>query len=200
VAARLELVKLTGDADIESFTVVGVYVNNYYDALGLNGTVLGSGVSTLVSWGTNPGYYSSTGSGDEKYTGTPGLLFDELSGGGQASVSNVVDFGTGNVLAYNLLSRNTTGYFPHLVVKLKDVVLAGGDDDTYDGEWFLTVTGVAKTSAPTVNLDFEAGKVYKIMNLGFGPGDLSYPEPADKQVTVGVEVQDWEIIEVIPTF
>ncbi|MDR1273094.1 MAG: hypothetical protein LBK12_00955, partial [Odoribacteraceae bacterium] len=174
--------------------------NNYYDVLGLNGTVLGSGVSTLEDWGTDPDCYSSTGSGDERYTGTPGLLFDELSGGGQASVSNVVDFGAGNVLAYNLLSRNTTGYFPHLVVKLKDVVLAGGDDSTYGGEWFLTVTGVAKATAPTQNLDFEAGKVYRIVDLGFGPGDLSYPEPTDKQVTVTVEVQDWEIVDVIPTF
>jgi hypothetical protein len=194
-AGRIELTKLTGSAEIEQFDVEAVYVNNYYEELNINGA---AGGSSIVNHGIVTADYAPVGSGG-LYDGTPGALYDELTP--ITSAVNVVEFGGGDVLAYNLmpLASGTTAQFPHLVIRLNNIILAGSDASTFTGPYYLTVTGVALTSAPTEKIPFVAGNIYTITNLEFSPGDLSEtPEPLDKEVTVKAIVKNWEVVPVVP--
>jgi hypothetical protein len=194
VAGRVELSKITADAsEITEFKVSGVYVNYYYGSVDF--TRAPAGVDPLVNNGQVKASYAA---GQAGYT-TAGVLHDEP---GATSAASVVDFSP-NVLAYNLLPRNTTGYFPHLVLKITGVKTKdAGLQSTYanGGEpWFITVTNVVTGDAPTVYLDFEACKIYKIGNLKFGLGDLSVvPEPSNKRVTVTASVREWVAVPVEP--
>jgi hypothetical protein len=197
-AGRIEIAQISGSSDFASFKVAGVYVNKYYNQLGINGKVLPG--TTLEDNLSVPGNYVSTGG---TYNNTAaGMLYNEPASA-YTSVSNVVkDFGSANnVLAYNLLPVNTAGYFPHLVIKLTDIVLDPTDGVTFAGTWFLTITGVAMAATPADHLDFLAGNVYRIADLAFTPGDLTKePELATRDVTVEVEVLNWQIVNVNPTF
>jgi hypothetical protein len=195
-AGRIELAKLTGNAEIKSFTVKAVYVNNYYTQLGIDGTLF-SGDVIVNNTNVLLNYSSSTGGA---YNGLiAGSVYDNSLT--LASASKIVDLAP-NVLAYNLmpLKGGTSAVFPHLVIELADIVLVAGDDAvTFSGTKYLTVTGVALNSNPSVKIAFEAGKIYKIADLQFGPGDIApTPEPLNKQVTVKVTVADWVPVAVVP--
>jgi hypothetical protein len=194
VAGRVELAKISADAgEISEFKVSGVYVNYYYGSVDF--TLAPAGVDPLVNNGQVKASYAA---GQAGYT-TAGLLHDEP---GTTSAASAVDFAP-NVIAYNLLPRAATGYFPHLVLKItgvktKDVALQATYDNGGD-PWFITVTNVVTSAAPAVNLDFESCKIYKIGNLKFGLGDLSVvPEPSNKRVTVTASVQEWVAVPVEP--
>jgi hypothetical protein len=204
---RVEFTQITAQSDITSFKVAGVYVNNYYADLGLNGYKTGY---SLVNHSTNATYYATTGI-DEKYNGKP-WIFDEgtwASDGGVAKFEKSV--GSKEVLAYNLLAPQlgpSDHYFPHLVIKVTDVKDAedepwvhgsGADKDI----WWLTLTNVVPKGTLNVTDDlyikFEAGKVYQIGNLSFGLGDLTtVPELENKIVFVSVEVKTWVPVLVDP--
>jgi hypothetical protein len=202
-AGRVELAKVSVADEIASFTVAGVYVNYYYDVLGVNGKDLGSGITNFENNGSTEANYAGTSA---KYTGKP-ALHDEPSSAN--SVSGAVTFGAGKSLAYNLLAPNFTPsfvtspdkYFPHLVLKITNVVPKDGTlSATYTGKtWYITVTSVALAADLTAPLAFEAGKVYNIGDLSFGLGDLTdKPEPDVKKVRVKVTVKTWEQVNVVP--
>jgi hypothetical protein len=202
-AGRVELARVSAADEITSFTVTGVYVNYYYDVLGVNGKDLGSTITRFENNGSTGANYAGASA---KYTGKP-ALYDEPSAAN--SVSGAVTFGTGKALAYNLLAPNFTPsfvtppdkYFPHLVLKITNVVPKDGTlSATYAGKtWFITVTSVALAADLTAPLAFEAGKVYNIGDLFFGLGDLAdKPEPDVKKVRVKVTVKSWELVNVVP--
>jgi hypothetical protein len=192
MAGRIELAKLTADATITSFKVTGVYVNKYYASINFNFLS-----TTLIDNLSDPEAYAG------ETVGYPLLsentLYNEQENGIE-SIDNVVGFGSNKVLAYNLLSENKAGYFPHLVIKIEDVMLADATDQaTYTGKvWFITVKEV-RTSGTLESVDFETCNVYHIANLPFAQGDLSpIPEPGEKRVNVTVTVKTWVVKPVEP--
>ncbi|MDR1273856.1 MAG: hypothetical protein LBK12_04830 [Odoribacteraceae bacterium] len=209
VVGRVELEKISANkAEITSFTVDAIYVNMYYSQLGLNGTILGDGTENpfpnyLVDNEDIPDNYAQENAG--RYFGKP-EVFDVFTGSdGESDASDVVTFAPKDVMAYNLLAPVKTGYFPHLVIRIKNVdPVDDALDNGYGGAnvWYLTVTNVVTAGqAPVATnfLNFAPGEVYHINDLYFGLGDLSpVPEPSDKLVNVTVTVKSWKVIGADP--
>jgi hypothetical protein len=192
VAGRVELAKLTAVSEILSFKVTGVYVNDYFDEINF--------VPANGNRVNNQSELDKYVAGESGYT-ADGILYDELDG---ASDGTVFELDDSKVFAYNLLPRSSVEenpYFPHLVIKIEDVILADGNGTEYNNgtdPWFITITSVldANTQQP---VEFEAGNVYSIDNLPFERGDLSpVPEPGNKKVEVTVSVKQWVLKTVKP--
>jgi hypothetical protein len=203
---RVELTQLTGKTgEITSFKVQGVYVNNFFETISLDGTPASyvpkdNGSTTAEYSGTNPGYYENKP-----------WVYDEHASTGWESAGGVLKFektsDSGEVLGYNLLARqlgSTDHYFPHLVIEITDVVCVDSDNHNLykDKTWYLTITNVVAHDAVQIEdnwVKFEAGKVYQIENLPFELGNLSpVPEPSDKKVTCTVTVKPWVVMNVDP--
>jgi hypothetical protein len=206
VAGRLEIGKITGNStEIASFTVKGIYINNYYHSLGIDGTVLDE--DDLKNNGSASATYAPSVSTPAPYpTDDNGVYFDATLSSN--SNDGVVTPGTGQAWAYNLLAPKNPAarYFPHVVIELTSITFKAGytAPDAYkSGSWYLTIKEVYKTNVTTPGetdyLTFTKGNIYQIADVPFSLGQLAAtPEPGDKQVTVKVTVKAWEAVPVKP--
>jgi hypothetical protein len=202
---RIELTKVSGKGEIEDFVLEGVYVNYYYTDLGLDGTYrdnppYAANTSDLVNNGQTDSHYANATSLGNYADAAVGILYDES---GFTKGSNSYTFGASKALAYNLPALKTTGYyFPHLVLKISNVVLTGGNESIKADTYFITVQhATLHNDASGAYLNFTAGKSYNISELSFDKEDLSIiPEPLEKRVTVSVTIKDWVPVSIDPVF
>lgn len=186
ISSRLQLGKISGGNDIKSFEVAGIYINNYTNKMYADSSVLASDIKNN---GIDPDKYNS---GKGSYA-TDTKMLDVT--GFKKDVSDKVwipDGAAGDVWGYNVFPniKLTKKELPHIVVRLKDVVLNDGSD-TELGEQFLTVVGYDDNGTSLVNL--KGGIAYTIADLQFEEKHLSeLPESGkDLQGYVKVSVVGW---------
>lgn len=199
IAARIEVAKLEGEGDIESYKLEGIFINNYYTKQGVGGYPAAGGA--LVNNGDNRILYKK---GSTAYPATGLPLYDwYLDNDGNSTfpaVGKVVALTGGDVWGYNVFPAKNKldagdvveNNMPHVIVALSDVKLTS-EASARPGTWYLTLAAYKK-GATAVN-EFEKGKVYKLGNIKFDEKDIDIdPEPGTtpkKVVEVSVEVMKW---------
>ncbi len=193
--SRVELGKITGNEDIISFTVAGVYVDEWASQFtyggSYDGTVWAQAQSTTFATGFM---------GDET-----GWASNVTTPATAATTPAVAAPGSGNVWAYNVPAGN----LPRLIIKLTGVTYVKDDLSTTDvvetyeepQPLFLTVTGYKEGS--TAITKFVRGNIYSIGGgldgdgIVFGPEDTSFtPNPANVTLAVTVDIEEWVIVPV----
>ncbi len=189
--ARLEIVEITYTGTVlESFTLEGIYINNYFDLMPVSlDPMMGAGYSP-VNHGSNEDLYD-VDSNSFAYTNLS-TLYDVVDEdvtvtGGTATITP--DNGT---WAYHLFGNSSPA--PHIILKLTDLVYANG---TTLPTRYVTVKGYRENGVD-VGI-FYPHVIYKLTDLAFGDSDLSpVPEPENINLWVHVQVQPWETIDVTP--
>lgn len=204
ISARVEVGKVTGEGRIKSFTLKGIYINNYFPAMGLNGLA----AATIKFNGSVNANYSATG-----YP-TDGILSDYTAGSLVAQTPSTVQFApvatatTNDVWGYNVLAPDSTFAgvnVPHIILHVTDVVTTDGTTDdaiTYQGDKYLTIRNLYLPSAPTIRLtSLNRGTVYRIAELKFDESHLTAnPELASINVMVTAQLMTWVPEEVTYDF
>uniref|UniRef100_S0DE32 Major fimbrial subunit protein N-terminal domain-containing protein n=1 Tax=termite gut metagenome TaxID=433724 RepID=S0DE32_9ZZZZ len=220
VGARFEVGQIAGDytgtfqgeaitSKIKSYTLEGIYINNYYPTMEVDCATAG----TIVHNGSVPGNYNrvapyaSPGIGDH--------LADYLAASLVAQDSPAITYApkaTANadtdVWGYNVLAL-TGGDVPHLIVRVSNVVVKTTDStgknpdevgyvETLDattygpGAKFLTVRRIFVDGSTTALTSFERGYVYRIKKLSFAEQHLGIPEPPTAiDIEVEAELIPW---------
>lgn len=193
IVSRIEIGQITYDNGtepdlIEEFTVDGIFINNYYNQMGIGG----AGVANdLKDNGQTNEFYVADGGGSYT-TALNGIVFDSPIGSGAISYTPT---GAGNnVWAYNILTP-TAGGSPEIIVcisgiKLADGVEAGG---AYTGTRYLNLLKFFTDASNTTPLTFEQGNVYRIPNLTFDEHDLTIKvKDKEKKVKVEMGLLNWQ--------
>jgi hypothetical protein len=194
IVARIEIAKIssTKSSDITSFKVNGIFINNYYEAITLEGNapaIAKKNTATTDFVGGSaayPGEYN-------------GILYDYTSSSGQSlgatTSSTLYVPQTGNAWVYNLLAPKTSTPYaltaPHIVIAISNIQTNNGTD--YDDTWYLTITNLVYNGEKITHL--EPGKVYLIQHINFSHTNIQ-PEPEMQSMSVEVEVSlvAWDIL------
>lgn len=191
IAARIQIAKFSqkDDSRITSYKIAGIYINNYYETMHIDGTLvdpfsLVNNGDDKTNYGDNTGQYP---------TALKRILYDNtLDNTALAEPPyTIAPFLTNGVWAYNVLAPVPDGVeVPHIVIAISNVVIDGTDNTTYNGTWYLTVRKY-KVDGVEV-LKFEPYNVYKIANIAFSETDLDdRPEIKALSVTVTVQNRTW---------
>ncbi len=186
----------TTDTRITSFTLSGIYIDNHYTEF----TTSTDGVSTgdkftveqdATQLGNNTGMY-------DQYS-------DGISDGGDLMVEATDATAGATAWGYQVpatvapTTDNETNV-PSIIIHLTDVTYtdSSGKPQTKE-DAYITVTSYTNADGEIVN--FEAGKVYNIPTGSF-VFDLSNlddePNAQDSDLTIFVEVKDWEVVSISP--
>jgi hypothetical protein len=203
VGSRLEVGRITATntaanvSNIKSFTVGGIFINNYYGQMAIDG----SSASAITDNGSTESNYTAS-----YYATNAAALIDETA---FFALDDATTYGpvTGadvsDVWGYNLLAPSFTTpaapVAPHIVVKIQDVVIedgtALGDAVSYAGEWWLTVRNFYDNGVKITSLD--NGYVYRIKSLAFNESNLTeLPEMNTIDLKVEVTPIKWTSIDV----
>lgn len=195
IVARIEIGKIssTNSGDITSFKVDGIFINNYYEQITLEGN---APAAAKKNTGTS-GYVEGSAAYPDIYKG---VLFDYKSAPGQslgtATLPNVYVPQTGNAWTYNLLAPQTTAQpaltAPHIVIAISDIQTNNGV--SYSDTWYLTITSLVCNKQKIASL--VPGKVYSIRHINFSHTNIQ-PEPEMETMGVDVEVSlvEWDILD-----
>jgi hypothetical protein len=194
--ARIEIEKISSfdsKSDIESFKIDGIFINNYYEQITLDGNA----TATTV-YNKNVADFAE---GTQAYpVNYKEMLYDYRSAAGQSL--GILDGDTSYILspgkawAYNLLAPVTSSAgtisMPHIVLRLSDIQTKSGL--AYNGEWYLTVSGLVDKNGKIDKL--KPGTIYSIKNLKFAQSNIQ-PDPEMDTIDVNVEVTivEWDIID-----
>ena len=180
LVSRLELVKVqaavnsVGDI-ISTFSVTGVYVDDYYPEF----TYTGGGSGTPFTQGQSTEFYGIGDAGDWIASGTPLAAMPDDN----------------KIWAHQVVSKGV----PRFIIRLEDVkyIPNGGSEIALSDTYYLTVKGYTFGGNPVTNL--ERGKIYRIganNGITFTYDDLSLtPNPVDINLNVMVSIQEWMIDE-----
>ncbi|MCD8193974.1 MAG: hypothetical protein LUD74_05410 [Tannerellaceae bacterium] len=187
INSRLEILEITytGTA-YTSFTLEGIYINNFYAQLPLS---LDTDGYTVTNSGSDPDLYTpgNAASPYNYYT----TLYDAV-GTTPSPVGTAITSGAGT-WAYHVFSD--TDEVPHIVLKLTALTTAGGT--TVATPRYVTVTGFLQGGTPVTT--FARNTIYQIADLSFGDGDITVlPETENINVWIAVEVQPWLTVPVTP--
>ncbi|MCD7914853.1 MAG: hypothetical protein LUG96_06070 [Tannerellaceae bacterium] len=191
VNARIEIEEISYAGDLlASFTLEGIYINNYYPELPVS---LTPGTNEPVNNGSDVTLYDRNNSAYaySYYT----TLEDEVDldatvAGGTAAITPGMDL----VWAYHVFGNSDL--VPHVILKLTNVVT---QDGTELGTRYVTVSGFMNASTGAEITVFARNTIYKITDLAFTDGDISIvPEPEEIGIWIHVEVEDWTTVYVNP--
>ncbi|MCC8186735.1 MAG: hypothetical protein LIP08_04285 [Bacteroides sp.] len=190
VNARIELDELAYTGKLTSFTLDGIFINNYYSVADLG---LGDFAPThLVNNGSDTDTYK-IGGNEFAYT-YYSTMFDEV---GQV-VTVTEEKANMKPVAGSTWAYQVFGQAPqvaHIIVKFTDVVDTNGKNQA---DQYLTVKGFRDMSGNELST-LESGKVYRMKTLAFDDSHLEIiPEPDMISIWVTVEVLDWVEVEVKP--
>lgn len=220
VASRFELKDLVANhkpadwtgAEIESFTVKGIYINRFYPW----GLLSGADVANhdQIARGDDKANYTKEKYGAIMYnyngTGEKAYDFSYMCDGDDISASytyaaatgtetfiqkatlNPIDENTDNWYGYQILP----GAAPHLVIAL-DVKYDDGNADAQPK--YLVVENYK--SGDTRLAQTERGHVYQISTLEFDASNLvDVPYQGTKTVTAKITVAAWEAVPITPDY
>ena len=189
IAARIEMDKVTGKGNIESFDVEAVYINCYYEQMTLAGYAnqdrhFVNNLDTLENYPAN-----------ELGAGTPyaGLNLHDWHDTPKPSTDKVGRPKDDKAWVYNLLAP-TTGERtedesdkPHIIVRLNNIKLTSdaAAKETYKDPMYLTMRLSTDNTAEIEN--FTRGLVYQIKNVEFDETNL-YDTPEQETIDVNVKI------------
>ncbi|MDR2912814.1 MAG: hypothetical protein LBV38_05935 [Alistipes sp.] len=218
VGARIEVGQIAGTATgstIESFTFKGIYINNYYSSMTINGTA----PTARVHNGSTQSNYT-----DATYLSAEGTAANSL----HDILFNKVDDKTydpsttsGKVWGFNLpapveptatdkTAGDTAPQVAHVIVHIDGVEIATDDATTYANDRYLTVrnfylsaddpdTAYNDTTTPLPYL--KNGYVYRIVSLKFAESNLTpNPELSSIDVIVEATILGWKADDVTIDF
>ncbi len=188
INARIELDELAYSGNLKSFTLDGIFINNYYAAAGLASSSFVEG--NMTNNGSNTDKYL-IGGNEFAYTNFS-TMFDEV--GTAVTVANEkasMKPAPGNTWAYQVFGGAPE--IAHVIVKLSDIVDVNGHNQA---DQYLTVKGFRDATTDEALPTLDAGKVYRITSLEFDDSHLEIiPEPEKVSIWVTVEIAEW--IEVV---
>lgn len=198
MGARLQLKEIAGGADIVSFSVEGIFINNYFASMPVGKNVAASSITDNDS---DASKYTTAG-----YAAFPGL-FDNTDGTytGGKSYTPLKDGLENPVWAYNVFPNDgITGAdsetVAHIVIRLKDVVYNDGTKDiALEGSQFLTVKGFKEAGEEDLIATLKSGYVYTVNKLEFSRKDITdVPEVETVTGTVTLNMIPWVPVGVDP--
>lgn len=182
--SRMELVKMVGGDYITSFTVKGVYVDDYFDSFKMTGAEAGSQHQ------------------QEQGTDFSGVMGDNAGWDSALDGSDVIAAPTtGSVWAYHMASAALPRFIIHLGNIKYDTDGAGAEPEvTISGDRYITVSGYDEEASGLIS--FERGKIYRIGaddGITFELDELGLtPNPENVTLTVNVQVIDWVVEPLTP--
>lgn len=197
--ARIEVegLQVKTPTKVATFTLKGIYLNNFYEKFKLDGDVASL---SLTNYGVTPTAYAL---GQGLYTvGNNGKLFEEPNTPASGATLEVTA-GASNFWAYQVAPNPATAANDQLqlIFKVDNLTATPSSGITFPaGEQFLTVRGfVDKTTNLPVKI--EAGKIYTIEK-----GDFTFDETNLTTVPVvtavgvwlKVTVKAWTVVAVKP--
>ncbi len=222
VAARFEIGAIVAEAvnpeipAIESFDLVGIYIDNIYTSVNLNGTVEDDAVLKGGEVSVDPVNNPEVNLADYPYPAvwhengfSADFMTAEEDGVTVPSKAGLVGPGDNQVWGYNLpaprpgtknaetgvWSYANTAPLPYIVIELANVVL---DNEVELGTKFLTLKQTVAKGANPVML--EQGKVFKVNDLKdftFNASDLTdWPYQGAINIHVTVDIMDWTAVPV----
>lgn len=208
--ARLEIDQFLGTGEIQSYTVAGIYVHNFYEKVAPTAALLPSPDDA-------PWRVSGALQDYAKYQVAPSgeydpdweeFLFDTPA---VSSTSAKLAQPVKDTWAYNVFAN--AGAEPHIVIHLTDVMVGSSAPGTLrpnatigasgDGVAYLTITGYRTDDTSSDKVNIKGGNVYKIRGLAFDEDDLGetpYPNEDMEQIYVEVKVTPWVVNYVTPEF
>ena len=200
IAARFELGEIVNAANdddpnsngdvyyVKSFDLVGIFVDNYYQSMTINGTTN----AVAVYNGRVPAEYIAD------YATPAGVVFD-FNATGLTIPTTGVEAWTYNLLAPKALGTGSTEAavaMPAIVIKLDNVVVTNGTVDTPLNEQYLTIKNFYnKESSNALITNLVQGKIYWIETISFTAEDLTdEPYMTLMDCRVEIELMDWETI------
>lgn len=203
--ARVEIegMKSKATSVITGYKLKGIFLNNIYDEIQLNGTLPAS--ATLKNNGPDPTKYEQnvTGGTPVYASANPGILHDWFSPLVNASLvagdGYQITAGSGMRWAYQVVPNagNTANTQLQVIVRLSDVTATGL---TYTGDQFLTIRGFLDSTTGNL-VPIEAGKIYTISTADFAFDENNITDtPVTEAVGVylKVTVTPWTSVAVKP--
>ena len=197
--ARFEIADITGAGQIESFTIEGIFIDNYYRYAQVDGSIL-----------TNAGNFISNGQdadlfvfGSSAYPAalTPALFDWGVWSGSRNTSLTVAPDNVGNVWAYQLFAQTDTSAdattVPHIIIRMRDVTLRDGT--AIQGSRFLTIRGIYTQNGVLEGI--RSGIVYRFPagEIVFTERDLS-PRPNENVIDarINISLANWnkEIVSI----
>ena len=198
--ARIEIAQIrAGDVGttinlIESFTLSGIYIDNFYRSATIDGTTLTnfiSGNQTASNFVPNGGNYAFD---------TNNSIHDAVNITGNANNNLTVAPGSG-VWAYNLFADANV---PHIVFHLTNVRLRleDGTEFVYPNDQFLTVRGIINDATNERITQILQGNIYNLSDLIiFNQTHLDeVPNRLFRDVNVTIQLARWSEIIGRPIF
>jgi len=204
-AARLEIGGITAvtnenGVSVTQYHVNGIYINNYYPSISLDGGTLGG----LVNHGQ--GGTSIYNEGKTTYTAAmKGVIYDSdktnfFGNSLDALTKYPTGSNDGSVWTYNLLASNraSTSLAPQIIIQVQEVDADNSVD--YSGLKYISV-GRLLDGNNTEITHFEAGKVYTISANDFKftvDGVKDEPNAGEIDLHVKVSQIEWTTVPVRP--
>ncbi|MCD8172786.1 MAG: hypothetical protein LUD76_04885 [Alistipes sp.] len=210
IIARLEIDQFLGTGDVQSYTIAGIYVHNFYEKVAPTAALLPS--PDDAPWRVSGSLQDWT-KYQEEPAGDYDSDWDEFLFDTPAAVSNTTKLAqpVKDTWAYNVFAN--AGAEPHIVIHLTDVMIGTTAPGTLrpntaigsagDGEAYLTITGYRTDDTNSDKVNIKGGNVYKIRAVGFDEddlGDTPYPKEDMEQIYVEVKVTPWIVNYVTPEF
>jgi hypothetical protein len=191
IGTRVQIGKLSAQTSsngtkIQSYTVEGIFINNFYPSMQLDGGY-GSG-ATIVDNGATEAGYTATQYG----AGTSGETLADMTTTQWTTGTNGVTApaAEGGYWVYNLVPN---GEVPHILVKLTNVVAANSEDDVIpitDNTRWLTIKSYKEDGTSVTK--FLANHMYTLANVEFDYDDTTdNPSGENANVAVHIDVDSW---------
>lgn len=194
--ARVEIEGIqTSSPKIATFTLKGIYLNNFSEKFSLAGAS-----SALTNYGATAAAYAQ---GQGLYTvANNGILYDEMTSAASGTPLGVAA-GASNFWTYQVAPNagTTANSQLQLVFKMDNVTATALSGITFPtGDLFLTVRGF-RDAGTNALVTIEPGKIYTISksNFDFDETNLN-PIPNTNAVGVWlkVTVKNWQVVAVKP--
>jgi hypothetical protein len=183
VVARFEIGAISataavteGELKIATFSLKGIYLDNYIPTMAFDGSANGAAVKAEAP-----------------------VEASDFAGTYAAEVSDIFTTGYEGAITYSPASNNVWGYnllapeaapMPYVIIRISNVLVEGETaatpeaDRAYPGEWFLTVQITPAT--------IDNRRVYSIDDIEFNASDLTKkPFETKIDVTVTVDILPW---------
>ena len=201
--ARVELDQLLGHTNFKSFSVEGLFVDNYYSQAAVNGVVSSdflknnedaSKVGDNVFKNGTTSYYpiKLTPSIYDWYTTDNPMNSTVATVVGSEPLAKPAD---GKVWGYNIFANNSAA--PRIVIRLNSAIAKDITEVTFADPQFLTIKSFRNNTGTITTI--QPGHIYKITNLLFKGTDLKpapYMDPIE--VEVKVTLAKWFVETVTP--
>lgn len=207
IGSRIQIAKFTGGADVVTYSIDGIFINNYFNNMKVDKSVV---TTAIVNNQSDASRYIGGGS---NYPGTLPLYdYDAVSKiGTYTSATKVTEpKNTGGtpfttpVWAYNVFpneqpagTADKADFVPHIIVRLSGVqVTRNSATVTLSDPQFITIKGM-NDGAPVDNL--VGGHVYTFRDIPFSADDITdVPEVKSIDATVDITMVPWIEVDVEP--